>query len=252
MAEFTQYVEDPKYEKYFKNIRTRILHKLGYPVIRVEMVTSQLNEAILEAVQKYYEYAALDYGFRVVNSDGNGEVVIPEDIHPKRIVDVIFEQDGDSFTFGNYGDMAQIGWAYQTPNFNDFVQDFEIGKYYMYVQQIQDLKKILQIQRNWTIANGKIQLFPKDVGGVSNRVGILYGEVPHLKEIENEEWIKDYALAVAKTILGEIREKLASSSGAGGQLALNGSQLKSEGYQMISELKQDLYKRQRPLPIEQF
>ena len=53
-------------------------------------------------------------------------------------------------------------------------------------------------------------------------------------------------------MLGEVREKLASASGAGGNLALNGSQLKSEGKAEVDELKTELKFRQRPLPIEQF
>jgi len=248
MAEFKSDVRDPQYERYFKNIRDRILFKLGYPVIRVELVTEQLNTCILEAVKKYYEYAALEYGFRVVPAS-NGFAEIPEDIHVKRIVDVIFEMDGDTFGFGAFGDMAQVGWAYQMPSLSDFIQDFEISKYYLYVQQIEDMKKILSINRNWVIANGRIELFPK--GNTTANVGILYGDVPHLKEVENEEWIQDYALAQAKQVLGEIREKLASSSGAGGNLALNGSQLKSEGKASEDQLRESLYKKVRPLPIMQ-
>lgn len=250
-AEFNQDVTDPKYERYFKNIRNRILRNLGHPMVRVELMTENIHEAILEAIQKYYEYSALEYGFRIVATSGAGSVVIPDDIHPKRIVDVIFETDGDSYTFGNVGDMAQIGWGYQQPTFNDFVQDFDITKYYMYTQQIQDMKKILQIQRHWTISNNTIELFPKDNNSAS-KVGILYGEVPDLREIENEEWIKDFALAKCKIMLGEVREKLASASGAGGNLALNGSQLKGEGKAEVDELKTELKFRQRPLPIEQF
>ena len=248
MPEFKSDIRDPQYERYFKNIRDRILFKLGYPVIRVELVAEQLNTCILEAVKKYYEYAALEYGFRVVPS-GNGFAEIPEDIHPKRIVDVIFELDGDVFSFGSFGDMAQVGWAYQLPSYNDFIQDFEISKYYLYVQQIEDLKKVLAINRNWVISNGRIELFPKE--NDTSDIGILYGEVPTLKEVENEEWIHDYALAQAKQVLGEIREKLASSSGAGGNLALNGSQLKAEGKAMEDQLRESLMKRQRPLPIMQ-
>lgn len=249
MAEFKSDIRDPAYDRYFKNIKDRILFKLGYPVVRVELVAEQLHTCILEAVKKYYEYAALEYGFRVVPSSGNGFVEIPEDIHPKRIVDVIFDTDGDVFSFSAAGDMAQLGWAYQIPSYQDFIQDFEMGKYYLYMQQIEDLKKILAINKNWVVVNNRIELFPK--GNNIQEVGILYGDVPSLREVENEEWIHDFALCQAKQVLGEIREKLASSSGAGGNLALNGAQLKAEGQASEALLKESLLKKQRPLPIMQ-
>lgn len=244
-----QDLDDPKYSRYFKNIYSHILHELGYPVVRVELVPHHLTLCVIKALKKFYDYEAFDYGMCVVSAS-TGTIDIPEHISTKRIVDVIFETDMDSFSVGSFGDMAQVGWAYQTPSFNDFVQDFEIGKYYMYMQQIQDLKKMLAIDRTWTIVNGKIELFPK--ADTMMNVGIIYGDIPDLKEAEQESWVCDYALARAKMILGEIREKLASSSGAGGSLALNGSQLKGEGRAETDALEEKLRFRQRPLPLMQF
>ena len=63
-------------------------------------------------------------------------------------------------------------------------------------------------------------------------------------------WIKDYALAHCKIMLGEAREKHTSIAGPQGQVSLNGSQMKSEGLAMIEKLDLELtnnFDNQAPL-----
>lgn len=63
-------------------------------------------------------------------------------------------------------------------------------------------------------------------------------------------WIKDYALANAKVMLGEAREKFATIAGPQGGTSLNGAQLKAEGAAMIEKLDIELatnYDNQKPM-----
>jgi len=63
-------------------------------------------------------------------------------------------------------------------------------------------------------------------------------------------WIKDYALANAKVMLGEAREKFATIAGPQGGTSLNGATLKAEGAAMIEKLDLELsnnYDNQRPM-----
>jgi hypothetical protein len=53
-------------------------------------------------------------------------------------------------------------------------------------------------------------------------------------------WIKDYALANAKVMLGEAREKFATIAGPQGGTTLNGTALKAEGNAMIEKLDLEL------------
>jgi hypothetical protein len=53
-------------------------------------------------------------------------------------------------------------------------------------------------------------------------------------------WIKDYATAQAKIILGEAREKFSQIAGPQGGTSLNGAAMKQEGAQRILELEQDI------------
>ena len=63
-------------------------------------------------------------------------------------------------------------------------------------------------------------------------------------------WIKDYALASAKIMLGEAREKFAQLPGPQGATGLNGTALKTEGTAMIEKLDLELtnnFDNQKPL-----
>jgi hypothetical protein len=53
-------------------------------------------------------------------------------------------------------------------------------------------------------------------------------------------WIRDYALAMSKIMLGEAREKFAQIAGPQGGTSLNGSALKTEGLAMAEKLDEEL------------
>jgi hypothetical protein len=56
------------------------------------------------------------------------------------------------------------------------------------------------------------------------------------------QWIKDYALANCKMMLGQAREKFASIAGPQGGTALNGAAMKSEAQAEMTQLTDDLMK----------
>ena len=61
-----------------------------------------------------------------------------------------------------------------------------------------------------------------------------------LEDIFANQWIKDYALATCKLMIGEAREKFAQISGPQGGSSLNGTALKSEAKEMITQLETEL------------
>ena len=63
-------------------------------------------------------------------------------------------------------------------------------------------------------------------------------------------WLKDYAVAQSKIILGEAREKFATIASPQGGTQLNGGSLKAEGTAQIEKLELELinnYDNQQPL-----
>jgi hypothetical protein len=55
-----------------------------------------------------------------------------------------------------------------------------------------------------------------------------------------QQWLRDYALATCKIMLGEAREKFATITSPQGGTQLNGAALKGEGKAEIEMLEQDL------------
>jgi hypothetical protein len=68
----------------------------------------------------------------------------------------------------------------------------------------------------------------------------LKPEIQLLTELQISQWIKDYTYATCKFMEGEAREKFQSIAGPNGGTSLNGSAMKSEAQQMITELEEDL------------
>ena len=61
-----------------------------------------------------------------------------------------------------------------------------------------------------------------------------------INDIYAGQWIKDYALAICKIILGEARSKFANIAGPGGAGGLNGADLKSAGKEEMEKLDKEL------------
>jgi hypothetical protein len=61
-----------------------------------------------------------------------------------------------------------------------------------------------------------------------------------LEDIYANQWIKDYTLANCKMMLGEAREKFAQIAGPQGGSSLNGTAMKGEAKEMITQLEAEL------------
>lgn len=61
-----------------------------------------------------------------------------------------------------------------------------------------------------------------------------------LEDIYAKQWIRDYTLANCKLMLGEAREKFAQIAGPQGGTSLNGTAMKTEAKEMITQLEQEL------------
>ncbi len=61
-----------------------------------------------------------------------------------------------------------------------------------------------------------------------------------LQDIYAKQWLRDYSLAVTKTILGEARSKFQSIAGPGGQITLNGTALLAAGKEEMEKLDKEI------------
>jgi hypothetical protein len=65
-------------------------------------------------------------------------------------------------------------------------------------------------------------------------------DITLFKDIYSKPWIRDYTLAVCKTMLGEARGKFNTIAGPQGGTTLNGDALKSEGQSEMERLDQEI------------
>ena len=65
-------------------------------------------------------------------------------------------------------------------------------------------------------------------------------EIGILQDVYAGQWIKDYALATAKFMLGQAREYFSTIVGPGGATSLNGSALKAEATAEMERLETEL------------
>jgi hypothetical protein len=241
----------PIYKKHFENIKNYILHSCGYPVVRIELDELNVINNILKAIRRYCTYESLEYAVRELYPEGpnagSNVFKIPADIDKIHIVDVLFERDALFSGFGSVDGMGSLLPGYSYAYLDTFMANFDVAQYYMYLQQIQDFKTMLQIQKHWDIVNDTIVVHPTNSS--VPRIGLLYGEIPKLADIEKIEWINDYSLALCKITLGMVRRKYSGMQMPGGGLSLDGDALVSEGNAEKEKLDADLMKRMRPLPF---
>ena len=277
--------EAPQYKSGFSNIKNYILYNLGYPVVRVELTEEQIITCIIDSLTLFTKYCGeIEYKLITVNTLGINYVEIPDDpdyqsfptpdpdpfnpappvnqtavkLRHTSIVDVVFT----ATTLDRLGKALMTGGLaggfedYSLPlnsylsGGSSYVSDFDITSYYLYMQKLEDFKKTLGLKQMWEILNNKIYLYPADYAW-DDPIGILYKPAVTEEYAEQEEWIKEYALAKAKVILGRIRSKLSGFNSGGMNIAADGESLISEGREDIATLKEQLMSMSPVMPFIQ-
>ncbi len=100
------------------------------------------------------------------------------------------------------------------------------------------------INFSWNPTSRKlvIQQRPRTEESVMIQVYNTKPDVTIIDDVYSGQWIKDYALANCKMMLGQAREKFAQIAGPGGGSSLTGATLKSEATAEMEKLTDDLMK----------
>ena len=278
-------IESPQYVNGYKNLKNYILLNLGYPLVRVELTDHHINQCIIDAITYYTKYGfdAIEYKYIIAYPNGDGTVDLPDDpdyqnmpavpadpfnnpnpepvtikLKTSSIVDVIFFSTTLDrlakalFTGGLAGGFEDyvIPLSNYVSGDSSVLDSFDITNYYLYTMKLEDFKKAVGVNQTWEILNDKIQLYPKDFRW-NDPVGILYKPAITEAMAEQEMWIKNFALACAKTMLGRIRLKLSGFNSGGINIAADGESLLSEGKEEKEKLLEELKFMGPPLPFGQ-
>ena len=154
-------------------------------------------------------------------------------------------------TFGDStGPFASNFDPFAQASINVYLMNFNVAgglaTYDFYSQYVELAGRMFGAYMNytWNPVTKKLQLIrdPKGTGeNVLLWVYQLKPEVNLLSDWQIQQWFKDYMVGACKMIIGEAREKFAQIAGPQGGGQLNGTQMKTEGKEImeakIEELK---------------
>jgi hypothetical protein len=229
---------------------------LGDGMVDVELDPIHYNTAIDRALAKYRQRSANaveeSFAYLTLEMDKN-EYILPKEVMQVREV---FRRSIGSRTGGGDGGtlFEPFNLAYSNTYLLSATNMGGIATYYMFASYQKEIGKMfgsyIVFDFNSTTKKLRITQRPR---GQESIVMWIYNYRPEASLFEDTYasiWIKDYALANAKIMLGEAREKFAQIASPQGGTNLNGSALKGEGVAMIEKLELELinnFDNQMPL-----
>lgn len=222
-----------------KTIKDYILGKLGFPVIRVELTDFQIKTAIDDAIAEL-DYHAPFWTTQMAAfqcSGGINQYMLPLHI-ANNLSYVVYKKS--LLAIQNQAGTLEFDFFIKYFQDNFLFSDFDIPQWYLTQQHLEMTRKLLGQEGSWDLINGNVlQLAPTPVLG-EEVIVVFRGLDTATLHPFYKKWAKNYALAVAKGILGEIRSKFSSLPSPGGGASLNGAVLKQESEQEKEKLKEQL------------
>jgi hypothetical protein len=219
---------------------------LGGSMVDVELDPKDYNFAIDKALAKYRQRASNSveesYGFLDLQVDTNQYVM------PKEIVSIrqLFRRSiGSRSGGGNGGTLFEpFNLAYSNTYLLASTNMGGLATYYAFAGYQKQVGKMFGSDINFVFNSTNHTLTVQQRPHADEQVLVwMYNHRPDfnlLEDVYAGQWLKDYALANAKMILGQAREKFPSIAGPQGSSALNGTQLKAEAKAEMDQLELDL------------
>jgi len=223
-----------------------ILNMLGNGMIDVELDPSHYNTAIDRALNRFRQRSSNaveeSFGFLTVEVDKN------EYFLPKEVMNVrqIFRRSIGSRSGGGAGGtlFEPFNLAYSNTYLLTATNMGGLATYYAFASYQKQVGKMFGSEINFTFNKTTKKLILMQRPRTEEEVLIwLYNYRPDFNLIEDpfaNQWLKDYALATCKIILGEAREKFGQIASPQGSTTLNGTALKTEGAAALEALEKEL------------
>ena len=219
---------------------------LGDGMVDVELDNAHYNIAIDKALAKYRQRSANaveeSFGFLTLETDIN-EYILPKEVMAVR---ECFRRSIGSRTGGGDGGtlFEPFNLAYSNTYLLSSSNMGGIATYMMFASYQKEVGKLFgsYIVFDFNPSTKKLRISQRPRGQESVLLW-MYNYRPDFSLFEDPYggiWIKDYALAQSKIILGEAREKFATIASPQGGTQLNGTALKAEGAAMIEKLEEEL------------
>jgi hypothetical protein len=193
-------------------LKRYILLRLGAPLLSVELTDEHLDLVINEATEIYSKYANVDQRFMIVQLSDYVEdvgVTLPADVIGVFSIDknMATNDFGNLFAVDNSLIYSVFNYMSPLPRMFSFTT-MEITKQYMDLVNLYSGKNF---DFNFNPRNKLLVLYPDPIkaGSTYAAMSIVLGThiVRPEAQLYGEAWIKKYALAEAKVLLGTIRKK---------------------------------------------
>jgi hypothetical protein len=244
--------KSPFWKDNFNFIKEYLMTQLGYPLIRVELTENHLITATHDAISQYLKYDGNNSIYmEKFTPDSNNFIQLPDHINTGLVRDVFFETNDNIFSTSLPTD-GGVTVGLPLNNIFDVSMGFlDLTKYYMARMSLSNADNILGVDRNWEILNGGIKIY-QTKNKLYNNVGVLFAKFLLPIEFEGDDWIRRFALARCKIMLGTIRRKFSGFAAAGGSASVDGDALISEGKTEETDLITEIKESRPGLPMMQF
>jgi hypothetical protein len=219
---------------------------LGGGMIDVELDPIHYNTAIDRALAKFRQRSSNSveesYAFLTIQIDVN------EYAMPSEVMDVrqIFRRSIGSRSGGGGGGtlFEPFNLAYSNTYLLTATNMGGLATYYAFASYQKQVGKMFGSEINFTFNRTTKKLTIMQRPRSEEEVLIwLYNHRPDFNMLQDpfaRQWLRDYALATCKIMLGEAREKFNQIASPQGGTSLNGTALKTEGKAEIETLELDL------------
>ena len=219
---------------------------LGDGMIDVELdpihYETALNRTLSRFRQRSPNAVEESYSFLTLEKDKNDYTLPAEIIN----VQSVFRRTLGSRTGGGTGtNFEPFNLAYTNTYLLNSTMLGGIATYFMFASYQEMVGKMFgsYIEFQWIPTSRTLRILQRpftEGESIMLRCQNYRPDYTLINDIYAGQWIKDYALANCKIILGEARSKFANIAGPGGAGGLNGADLKSAGKEEMEKLDKEL------------
>jgi hypothetical protein len=219
---------------------------LGAGMIDVELDPIHYNTAIDRALRKFRQRSSNaveeSFGFIMLQMDTN-EYYLPKEVQSVR---QLFRRSiGSRSGGGNGGTLFEpFNLAYSNTYLLSSSNMGGLATYFAFASYQKMVGKMFGSEINFTFnPTTKLLTLMQRPRTEEELLIWMYNERPDFNLLQDPfagQWLRDYALATCKIMLGEAREKFSQIASPQGGTTLNGAALKSEGKAEIEQLELDL------------
>jgi len=238
-------LKDPQANQY-QVLIDYIQAMLGGGMVDVELDPIHYTTAIDRALNKFRQRSSNSveesFGFITLDIDTN-EYYMPKEVMSVR---QLFRRSIGSRSGGGQGGslFEPFNLAYSNTYLLASTNMGGLATYYAFAGYQKQVGKMFGSDVNFTFNNTtKLLTVMQRPQAEEELLVWMYNHRPDfnlLQDPQAGQWLKDYALATCKIMLGEAREKFATIASPQGGTQLNGAALKAEGKAEIEILEQDL------------